>query len=398
MSTDNFTAPGRRSFSPAEPWEPALPSSGTQPSPVFSSPAPYAGPGVLPLSDLRALLTLLELPHMSQPLLAALCRAFSSYQALASADPTHRAQLSGHPDAALLPAQLPYPRRSDHLPLGIHATTFSADDYPVVLAQLADQYFSAPDASHSPAFPILFYVGTLPPAAGLPASPAIGLVSHRYPTPTAVSVASLSGAYAAGYALPTVVLLSSKAGRAAAQAALEARGVVWAVVPSGLAHLSDTHLAADIVAAGGAVLSPFHWSTPPSPTARIQAHRLVVALSTAVVFASAPTPPNPDICDYANEALVLATECARSWGRPRIMPSPEDPTATRFGDLGLRMATADAASASNLFRAIVPPADVVCHSESDLISAFERIALTPRPWIHARLEASVQEKARGHER
>ncbi|MBI5200900.1 MAG: DNA-protecting protein DprA [Elusimicrobia bacterium] len=126
----------------------------------------------------------------------------------------------------------------------------------------------------------LFWVGRLDPR------PAIAIVGSRVPTAYGRKAAKMLAGDCARAGLTIVSGLARGIDTIAHEAALEAGGLTWAVLGSGLKRLyppENAGLANRIVASGGAVLSEFDPQTPPLPGHFPARNRIISGLSWVTV-------------------------------------------------------------------------------------------------------------------
>ena len=166
----------------------------------------------------------------------------------------------------------------------IERLTQSCVDYPQELLQIA---------AHVPGFdapPELQYIGTLPEFA--PRAPCVAIVGARA---SSLHGKQVAGRLGAGLAAAGVVVVSGAArgiDQAAMQGALDAGGIVVAVLGSGLRrpYPPDAFgMLEQIAAQGGAVVSEFPAVMPPLRHHFPQRNRLLAAFCQAIIVVEAGT-------------------------------------------------------------------------------------------------------------
>jgi DNA processing protein len=150
--------------------------------------------------------------------------------------------------------------------------------------------------------PVLFVQGTI---ESLAAPRTVAVVGTRRPTEAGRLTAARIGAALSGAGAVVVSGLAVGIDGAAHSAVADGGGATVAVLGSGLDQLyprSHARLASSIVAAGGAIVSEFWPSAPPSRRAFPQRNRLISGLSEATVVVEAP---------LKSGALLTAEEALR---------------------------------------------------------------------------------------
>ena len=174
-------------------------------------------------------------------------------------------------------------------------------DYPPLLSVIAD-----PPAT-------LFARGPIPATLK-----ALAIVGTRRPTPYGRRIARRLAGECAQAGIAVVSGLARGIDTEAHRGVLEAGGVTWAVLGSGLDHIypeENVPLAEEIVASGGAVLSEYPADRPPRPSQFPQRNRIISALSMGVVVVEG---------DMRSGALITA-RAALSQGREVFaVPGPAD--------------------------------------------------------------------------
>ncbi|MBL8159732.1 DNA-protecting protein DprA [Candidatus Saccharibacteria bacterium] len=137
-----------------------------------------------------------------------------------------------------------------------------------------------------PKVEIFYYIGALP--RGRP--PTVAIVGSRKPTPYGIEVTRRLAFDLSARGVVIVSGLALGVDGIAHQAALEAGGTTVAILAGGLDTIyptRHTRLAADIVAAGGALLSEHPDGTPPMQFRFLERNRIVSGLSDGVVVVEA---------------------------------------------------------------------------------------------------------------
>lgn len=181
------------------------------------------------------------------------------------------------------------------------------------------------------------------------ASPMVAIIGTRDPDPIGVALASR---LAADLAEAGVVVVSGGAlgiDAAAHRGALLGDGRTVVVLPSGLEHWYPRRHAAlyrDILARGGALVSPFPPRTPPVSWTFPRRNELLAALADVVVVAQAPA---------ASGALVCAEAAMRLSRRVLAVPgSPADRRAQGCNRL-LRAGARACTDAQDVLAALASP-------------------------------------------
>ncbi|MBI4375699.1 MAG: DNA-protecting protein DprA [Elusimicrobia bacterium] len=225
--------------------------------------------------------------------------------------------------------------------LEMRAVVLGEPEYPELLKVLSD----APDP---------LYV-----AGRLDNRPAVALVGSRQPTPYGVRMARhLSGELArAGLAI--VSGLARGIDTQSHQAALDAGGITWAVLGSGLDRVypaENEALARRIVEKGGCVMSEFPSGAPPLPDHFPRRNRIIAALSWVTVVVEGR---------LRSGSLITARLAAELGREVLAVPGPVDSALSEAPNLLLSQGAGAAVGASAVIGALPPGVELYARGLSD---------------------------------
>jgi predicted Rossmann fold nucleotide-binding protein DprA/Smf involved in DNA uptake len=230
-------------------------------------------------------------------LVHSIASTYRTWSELAAAPEAHLANLLGHRLVPIptLPPEKPF------LPPAVRVVTRYSDELPLALRQ----------ASNPPV--MLFATGTIP------SEPMLAVIGAENPTMAGAEIAKSAGLSAATLKVPLVVPLQPGCSLWAARTNLDAGGRVVAVLGHGFGVTSTQQLLLEqIVATGGAVLTPFSPGSPGNEHTLDHAGRIAAAAAAAVVLAEV---------GLHKSAGAAATTAAVAAGKflivPEVQAAPE---------------------------------------------------------------------------
>lgn len=194
--------------------------------------------------------------------------------------------------------------------LGIQVLTLGGPEYPQLLAAIPDP-------------PKVLYVRGRLPTVG-----ALALVGSRRPSSYGLRAAKRLSADAAGSGIVTVSGMARGIDTEVHRSTMEARGITWAVLGSGLDRIyppENADLAERIVAQGGALVSEVPLSGPPLAANFPRRNRIISGLAWGTVVVEGG----------GKSGALITARCSAEQGREVLaVPGPVDSPMSE-GPLGL---------------------------------------------------------------